>query len=521
MSISIEKKPVEIAIKNLSLGLSVIPVAGKIYAGNSPEAAKRPLVKWTPYQSKLPSEKEVRYWYSKFPDAGVAIITGKISGIVVVDFDAPEAIQFAKEKELLNTPLVITGRGLHAYYKYPGKINNTVNLMEMKIDIRGDGGYVIAPPTIHWNGQAYRWAEGKSIEEIPLREFPEIFLDIDRDNHNSRTPLRDIYQGVEEGRRNVSLTRLAGSWIKDKLSMTECIDMALAWNQRNNPPLCEDEVRKAVVSIWQRHRKNSKNILYDKNIFLLPIFTYNRELIHKNYTISVQIQDNFSIRRWEIHSVDKYGLAGPFDESVFMSICKIIYDSGMPAKNPVKIQGLNSIAEMLQIQKGKNRLLIRESIERIKSLLLISEDVFYDKKHNKRIKDIFHIWNRVLYRGDTLPDGSKSDAIFIWFNEIYINNINSGFFTLINFDTYISFKSFLARGIYRIISPMIFASKGLPIKIKYSTLQQRLQFLRYQNMSLIQRQLYNAHTELIQKSIVKKIDFIERNNDALLIYHVH
>jgi len=182
----------DIALRYLRSGLSVIPVAGKAYAQDSDDSAKRPLIKWTPYQHRRPTEKEIRYWWSRLPQAGVGIVTGKVSGIVVVDFDSEEAIRFAREKGLLDTVVVKTGRGLHAYYRYPEnqQVGNSVNIMGMKIDIRGDNGYVIAPPTVHPNGQRYQFLQGRAIGETPLRELPEIFLTAGNGNGARLTPLK-------------------------------------------------------------------------------------------------------------------------------------------------------------------------------------------------------------------------------------------------------------------------------------------------------------------------------------------
>jgi hypothetical protein len=394
--------------------------------------------------------------------------------------------------------------------------------MGMKIDIRGDNGYVIAPPTVHPNGQRYQFLQGKAIGEIPLRELPEIFLTAGSNGNGAKlTPLKDLYKGVGEGERNNSLARLVGSWLNDGLSYEECLRMALLWNSQNVPPMEESEVERTTLSIWRKHKKTTKiseKFLYDKNVFLLPIFTYNKSLIHKNQTITVEIKGETYTKTWKVYSTAEYGLAGAFDESVFMAVCKIACDSGLPIKNPVKIPSLSYITRMLRIQEGKNRQLIRESLERIKSLLLVSDHTYFDNQRQRTIKDMFNIWNRVLYQGDLLPDGRTSEHIYVWFADLFINNLNSGFFAVLDFDVYTSLNNPLARGIYRVISPMLHAGRGLPAKIKYSTLQQRLQFSPQKMNSLVQKQLHNAHTELIEKSIVSRIEFSDHNNPTIVYF---
>tara|TARA_B100001964_G_scaffold167909_1_gene184421 strand:+ start:1558 stop:2022 length:465 start_codon:yes stop_codon:yes gene_type:complete len=142
----------EAALEYLEMGWSVIPIKGIAYAQGDTEEekardSKKPLISWLEFQKRHPTKEEIRRWWKKYPDANVAIVTGKISGIVVVDFDSKEAIEFAKKNNFDKAPLVETKRGYHAYYKYQEGVGNKVNVAGVKLDLRGDGGYVIAPPS--------------------------------------------------------------------------------------------------------------------------------------------------------------------------------------------------------------------------------------------------------------------------------------------------------------------------------------------------------------------------------------
>lgn len=110
------------------------------------EYCKRPLVPWTGYQKHLPTKEEVHHWFTTNPDANIGIVTGKVSNLVVFDLDSPEAQVYAEEEGgFPETAKVKTGKGYHIYMKYPGfEVKNRVN-KNLAIDIRGDGGYVVAP----------------------------------------------------------------------------------------------------------------------------------------------------------------------------------------------------------------------------------------------------------------------------------------------------------------------------------------------------------------------------------------
>ena len=97
-------------------------------------------------------------------------MTGAISGLVVVDVDGDEgwcSLQSLALDSAVSTPVAKTGRGAHMYYKHPGhRIGNSAGKIKPGIDIRGDGGYIIAPPSKHKNGRLYDWVAGSELRPI-------------------------------------------------------------------------------------------------------------------------------------------------------------------------------------------------------------------------------------------------------------------------------------------------------------------------------------------------------------------
>lgn len=142
------------ALELLERGWSIFPVSLD---------TKRPLVKWADYQTRLPTEEEVEKWWSQWPDARIGLVTGFLSGVVVVDCDNDAALTAASEAGLWSPVRVETRRGQHLYYAHPrdGKrYGNKVGGYTRDpgwpkvegLDFRGDGGYVLAPPS-----KNYKW----------------------------------------------------------------------------------------------------------------------------------------------------------------------------------------------------------------------------------------------------------------------------------------------------------------------------------------------------------------------------
>lgn len=178
--------------------------------------------------SKDPAQ--IRKWWERWPDANIGVATGSISGIVVLDIDPRHggddtlgALQ-AQCGKLPETPSVLTGGGgLHFYFRHPGdNIPNSASQIGQGIDVRGDGGYVIAPKSVHESGKRYLWEASSRIDQMPLAELPDWLLKLitstearnnpDSDSKRARIAAPDVSKltaGVSEGDRDNQLFRLA------------------------------------------------------------------------------------------------------------------------------------------------------------------------------------------------------------------------------------------------------------------------------------------------------------------------
>lgn len=175
------KTPLEWALAYRKHGFSVIPIhhieadhlcsCGKTVC---PSPGKHPrLPSWTRYQQEIASEEQVRQWWGQWPLANVGIATGRVSGIVVVDIDPAHGGDASLLDIDTKTVTCLTGGGgEHYYYAHPGgTVGNRAGVIA-GVDLRGDGGYVVAPPSNHSLG-TYRWEVGWSLFEATFRALPQ------------------------------------------------------------------------------------------------------------------------------------------------------------------------------------------------------------------------------------------------------------------------------------------------------------------------------------------------------------
>jgi hypothetical protein len=159
-------------------GLSVIPVPrprSNVPPGQ-PGDGKVPAIAWRDYQHRMPTEEEVRSWFTGVP-MNVAIIAGAVSGVVVIDTDDPAALRWCTLRLPYTPWQTLTPRGFHLWYAHPGvRIPNRARLEtrdgRLAIDVRGDGGYVIAPGSIHASGAMYEYGGDWS---VPRHELPRLW----------------------------------------------------------------------------------------------------------------------------------------------------------------------------------------------------------------------------------------------------------------------------------------------------------------------------------------------------------
>ncbi|UCE07575.1 MAG: bifunctional DNA primase/polymerase, partial [bacterium] len=160
-----------------AMGYPVFPCA--------PES-KIPLVEWTEFQYSLPDEETLFNWWKEWPYANIAVVTGWFSRIVVVDVDGPRGQKIIESWGIPpGTPCVSTCDGKHYYFSYPDYRVPTYINGSIQIDIKSDGAYVMAPPSIHPDGVLYDWL---SVPFLGLPNIPQPIHEYIQDQKAKKNP---------------------------------------------------------------------------------------------------------------------------------------------------------------------------------------------------------------------------------------------------------------------------------------------------------------------------------------------
>lgn len=234
-------------------GYSVIPISpnGKM---------KKPLVNWTEWQTRRADETQIRNWWKVFPKAGVGIVTGKISNLVVMDIDPKHG---GTDEGFPPTSRVVAtgGGGQHHYYTYTEGARNRTG--DNGVDVRAEGGYVVAPPSMHESGNPYEW--DLLDEPGPITVAQTVALSPSKATHENlnghangadHAPLFDQYapktfltDHAAEGGRNDAVTREAGYYSGKGIAEEMVLSICLNKNAVSPNPLDPREVERTVKSI--------------------------------------------------------------------------------------------------------------------------------------------------------------------------------------------------------------------------------------------------------------------------------
>lgn len=221
---------------------------------------------------------QIREWWAKHPNANIGIATGLETGIFVVDIDPKnggnESLAELLEKNRLPETLTVrTGSdGRHIFFKCNTTIKSNAGKLGKGIDIRAEGGYVVAPRSIHPNGSQYRWLNSKPAAEAPdwLINCLKKKLEVKKEPIKTDGFIPDGARNQELYRRGCSL-RGKGVTARDlgvelhKINLYDC-----------EIPLADDEVNLIIASVNDYINRGKA-----------PVFRY-RDFIRSNQVIKDQ-----------------------------------------------------------------------------------------------------------------------------------------------------------------------------------------------------------------------------------------
>lgn len=258
----------EAALHYAEMGLAVFPLQ---------ERGKEPITH-NGFENASTEERQIRLWWKRNPNANIGIATGSMSGgLVAIDMD----IDKEKGKDgyrvftnwcmqnylvLPDSWLSITGRGgYHLLYRSLFPVPSKIGWLD-DVDIRAEGAYIVAPPSVHPNGTKYEWEQAPDEYELVTSEDIDVeyvFNSVVASNYKDKSKPLTIPEEIPEGQRDNFMFKLACKY--QAIGMSDSAMLAALQEENKNrckPPLTDKEIQKKVEQA-QKYQKGEVVTLED------------------------------------------------------------------------------------------------------------------------------------------------------------------------------------------------------------------------------------------------------------------
>ena len=243
-----------------------------------PAIKKKSIVDWQQYQKERPSREQTDQWFIDAPPhAQIALVTGSISQVSVIDLDThgeacgvkkkprntracdcyPQDVGYLASQCGVTMRSITGSGGIHLFCVFEKDLRNSAKRLHPQVDIRSEGGLIILPPSLHESGKYYEWDKlfpfnANNIQN--MMSFPEGWKEKLQEKFQQDWT-KIVLEGAGEGKRNVTLASLIGKLLFtfDRDHLEAAWQMIWMWNQRNNPPIEEAELIKTFQSIVKTH----------------------------------------------------------------------------------------------------------------------------------------------------------------------------------------------------------------------------------------------------------------------------
>jgi hypothetical protein len=248
------------------------------------------------------------------------------------------------------------------------------------------------------------------------------------------------------------------------------------------------------------------------NLLTLPFFALNNrevcERMETEFRAQVEREGKQVEIIWNVSANPKYGYPGPFDKRLHKAIEQIISEMSPPIQNPIPFSLYDLCRRVGTGVGGRQYQGMKEIMERIVATTIKSQGAFYHKGRKRWIDDTFHLYDRVIFKGEELPDGTVAETNYLYLSSWYLESINSFYLKPLDFDYYKSLNSTIAQRLYELLGVKFYRiiREGLEcLRYRYSTLCQLLPIARQRYLSKAKGRLEPAHRELQKTGFLKDV----------------
>jgi len=259
------------------------------------------------------------------------------------------------------------------------------------------------------------------------------------------------------------------------------------------------------------------------NFVRLPFFALSRKdssrRIETEYKESAERDGKRIEILWTVTANAKFGYPTPFDKKVHKAIESIVSKKSFPISNPVDFS-IYEICKLMNISadSGRNYEMVKNALLRTTFAGIQSKGTFYSKDDKRWIEDAFHLYDRVVFIGETLPNGKTAETNYLFLGDWYLKSLNSFYVKPLDYDFFLNLRSNIGGRLYEFLGLQFYGLGGKPYKIDYRRLCQVLPIIEQKYLSKAIQNLEPAHKELVKKGFLSKVKWNKQPNWTIVYY---
>lgn len=280
-----------------------------------------------------------------------------------------------------------------------------------------------------------------------------------------------------------------------------------------------------TVDVDQEEKKKTygvQTLKSEVNFLIFPFFALSREDVNTR----TKTEHKVTVKRtgkkleilWKVTCNSEYGYPGPFSKKIHKAFEEIINELEPPLKNPIPFSIYELCKKAGISTGGRDYKKVKKALKRTMAALIESKGAFYSKKRKKWVEDTFHLYDRLIFKGEELPDGTVAETNYLYLSSWYLENLNALYIKPLDYRYYKSLRSGIAQRLYELLGVKFYwllshAEEQPCIRYKYSTLCQLLPVTRQKYLSLVKQQFEPAHRELTKTEFLSRAEFLDSKED--------
>lgn len=287
-------------------------------------------------------------------------------------------------------------------------------------------------------------------------------------------------------------------------------------------------INKSIKKKKEEYKETDKPVLPSEvNILTLPFFSLSMSASGEEeivYRKKAKRKGKVEEVTWRVVPSPKYGKPGPFDKRVFKGVEELVSERGLPVENPLafrihrfgRLMGMDSVG-------GGDYERIRESLKKLVATTIVSEGTYYLKGERRYLEEVFHLFSRVVFKGDDLPGGKVAEKTYLYLNSWLLDNLNAHYVRPLDYRFYKNLEGQISKRLYELLGVKFYGllKKDKPfLRYKYDNLCNLLPIEKQTYPSKARQIFAPAHVELQDKNFLRKVNWKGKAiDDSYITYY--